>query len=432
MNRQDEMKAILENSAFTLSGGIRGLLLLLSAVGLAGFVAGLFSGHPQEAWQSLLVNTIYFCGLSFGALMFSVIWTITDAKWSRSLKRFAEALGAFAPIAGLFFLVLFFGMDHFFQWTDPDQVIHSKEAWLNIGFFVKRNVVLYVLTLIVSWLYIKNSIAPDLALAKKLTGFTNPFAEMMSKGYSEDKETHLKGHKLAIILAILYFLLSTLLAFDWMMSIDQEWFSTMYGVQHLISNLISGACLIMIVAGVARSAFKLEDYISIVRYHDISKFAFAACLLWTYMIFSQVLVIWYGNLPEETPYVILRMQSHEWGWMFWLIMIMVWIFPFFALLGRTSCNSIVWSRIVAVEILIGMWLEKYFLVVPSIQENLIDAAGAGSGHGGSHALGMHYNIFDFSITIGMAGVFLLCFFWFLQRVPVVPIADERFFADGHH
>jgi len=167
----------------------------------------------------------------------------------------------------------------------------------------------------------------------------------------------------------------------------------------------------------------LDDYITIERYHDLAKLTFAFCALWTYLIFSQVLVIWYGNLPEETPYLILRMQSVEWGWMFWFLLILLFIIPFFGLMSRTACNSIWFSRLIAVDVLVGLWLEKYFLIVPSIQENqasagLIDASGG--------LPGFAPNIFDVSITLGVLGVFLLSYFWFLQRVPAVPISDALF------
>ena len=172
----------------------------------------------------------------------------------------------------------------------------------------------------------------------------------------------------------------------------------MFGVQYAVANLIGAAAVIMIASGIAQKRFRLEEYITTVRYQDISKLAFSACLLWTYMIFSQVLVIWYGNLPEETPYLILRMQSHEWGWMFWVIMILLFFIPFFGLMSRTACNSIWFSRIIAIIILIGVWFEKYFLIVPSIQENM----AADGGHGGGLA-GFHYNFYDISITLDVRG-----------------------------
>ncbi|MDH5559509.1 MAG: hypothetical protein OEY59_01480 [Deltaproteobacteria bacterium] len=433
MTRNDEMKEVLTNSAFQLGNGIRNLLIVLMAIGVIGFIVGLVSGHSGLAWRALLINTILFGGISTGGLMFSVIMTVTEANWGRPIKRLAESMASFTPFAGILFIILFFGGHHFFEWMDHDKVIHSKAGWLSYPFFVERNVILFIIFMILGWFYLKASVRPDVGLAKRLTQFGNNFANRFIKNYGDQEEEELQSiritRRLAPFVGIAFALLSTLIAFDWMMSIDQEWFSTMFGVQYAIANMIGALAMLMIFSGFARSRLRLEDYISVNRYHDVSKLGFSACALWTYLIFSQVLVIWYGNLPEETPYVILRMQSHEWGWVFWLIMVLLFIIPFFGLMSRTSSNSVWFSRIIAIDILVGVWLEKYFLIVPSIQENL-----AAAGHGAAeHGLpGFEYNLYDFAITLGVLGGFLFCALWFLQRIPVVPISDKRFFQVSHH
>ena len=434
MTRNEEMKAVLQQSAFKISNSLRSVLLVFVAIGIIGFIVGLVSDHSSDAWQALLINTIFFGGISFGGLIFSVIFTVTKANWGRSIKRLAEGMASFIPIAGVLFIILFFGAHHFFEWIDHDKVIHSKAGWLNYPFFVERNIILFIIFMLFSWFYLKASLRPDIGLAKKLSNLSNAFSEKFIKNYGsqEDEEAH--SIKITRILApfvgFTFGLLSTLIAFDWMMSIDQEWFSTMFGVQYAASNMIASGAVLMIFAGIFKNNYRLDEYITVTRYHDMSKLTFSACALWTYLIFSQVLVIWYGNLPEETPYLILRMQSHEWGWMFWLIMILLFIIPFFGLMSRTSCNSVWFSRIIACDILIGTWLEKYFLIVPSIQEN--QAAAGAHGAGGHGLAGFHYNLYDFSITLGVLGAFLLCYLWFLQRVPVVPISDKRFFQESHH
>ena len=103
----------------------------------------------------------------------------------------------------------------------------------------------------------------------------------------------------------------------------------MFGVQYAVSNIIGAAAALLIIAGIARKDFQLDEYITIERYHDLAKITFAVCALWTYLVFSQILVIWYGDLPEETPYVIMRMQSLEWGWMFWVLFFLMFLIPFF-------------------------------------------------------------------------------------------------------
>ncbi len=428
MSRYDEMKAVLEQTSFEVGARWRNVLFLCIAIGIIGFIGGLFGDQSYFAWQALLVNTIFFGGISLGGLVFSLIFTITNAHWGRPIKRLAEAMAGFIPASAVFFILLFFCAEHFFEWMDPQKVIHSKAGWLNFPFFIARNVVLFAVVAGLAWIYLKAVIRPDIGLARKLISFGNSFADRFIQGYGTQKKEEAlavrRARTIAPVLGLLFSLLCTLQAFDWMMSIDQEWFSTLFGVQYAMANLIGAAAVLMIVAGIVRRKFSLHGYITIARYHDIGKLTFAACLMWTYMIFSQVLVIWYGNLPEETPYLVLRMQSLEWGWMFWFIMVLMFILPFFGLMSRTACNSIWFSRLIAGEILVGLWLEKYFLIVPSIQENKVAAGILPQGRG---LPGFGLNVYDVSITLGVLGVFLFCYLWFLQRVPLVPVSDQNFF-----
>ena len=427
MSRDNETKALLEQTHFRINDRLQKVLLAFVAIGIIGFVVGLIGNNSYLAWQALLVNTMFFGGIALGGLAFSVIFTITSAKWGRPIKRLAEAISAFIPIGALLLCLLFFGADHFFEWMDHDKVIHTKAGWLNFPFFIIRNVVVLGLFVAGSSYYLKTVLRPDIGLAGKLSDFGNTFADRLVKNYGPQAEEEAVAEKraktLATLLALLFFLLSTLLAFDWMMSIDQEWFSTMFGAQYAIANLIGAAAALLIIAGIARKDFQLDEYITISRYHDLAKLTFAVCALWTYLIFSQILVIWYGDLPEETPYLIMRMQSVEWGWMFWVLFVLMFIIPFFGLMSRTACNSIWFSRLIAVEVLVGVWLEKYFLIVPSIQEN---NARAGLIDASSGLPGFALNFYDVSITLGVLGIFLLSFFWFLQRVPAVPISDPLF------
>jgi len=430
MSRDNEMKALLEQTRFRINDRLQIFLLFFIAIGIIGFVGGLISNRSYHVWQALLVNTMFFGGIALGGLAFSVIFTITKAKWGRPIKRLAEALSAFLPIAALLFCLLFFGADHFFEWMDHDKVIHAKEGWLNFPFFIIRNVVLLGLFVAVGIYYLKTVIRPDIGLAGKLSDFGNPFADRFVKNYGsqddEEASAEKRARSLAPLLGLLFFLLCTLLAFDWMMSIDQEWFSTMFGVQYAISNLIGAAAVLLIISGIALKNFQLDEYITIARYHDLARLTFALCAVWTYLVFSQVLPIWYADLPEETPYLILRMQSLEWGWMFWFLFVLMVFIPFFGLLSRTACNSIWFSRLIAVDVLVGAWLEKYFLIVPSIQEN---NASAGLIDASNGLPGFSLNFYDVSITLGVLGIFLLTYFWFLQRVPAVPISDPLFFRN---
>lgn len=442
MSKQEELKQLLENSTFSIPKNFKLGMLILILTGIGTFAAGLFGHKPELAWQALLINTVFFAGLSHAGIMFSVLCSITGAQWPRPIKRLSEACAAFIPFSWILFAVLFFGAEHLYEWIDPNKVIHSKEAWLNFSFFVKRNVVLILGAGFTSIYYVKVSLRPDIGLAQSLVDtLKNKFALGTIENYEEQKIEEEKSEKkqkiIAPILAVLYLLFSSIMAFDWIMSLDQEWFSTMFGVQYMVSSLMAAGAFMMIISGIFREKFQLQDYINMDGYHDLAKLTFSACLMWTYMIFSQVIVIWYANLPEETPYMILRMQSHEWGWMFWFICVVLFQVPLWGLMSKTACRSIWFSRIIAVDILIGVWLEKYFLIVPSIQENQVAATSSGSHHGlttqaSNHLQGFSLNYIDVGIAIGLTALFLLSFLSFLEKVPVFVISDKKLAKTTHH
>ena len=430
MSRDEEMKILLERTRYQT--GSRQLYLMMGCmlVGVIAFIIGLLSPDTSLVWRALLVNAVFFGGLAFGGIAFSVILTITNARWGRPVKRMAEAMTAFLPVVAVMFLLLFLGAPQLFLWIDPAKVIQAKAGWLNYPFFVVRQISVFVLFSILIWFYLKVSLRPDIGLASKLAGFSNPLSERFIRNFgeqqSEEKIALKRSRLLAPYLGIMFVITCTLMAFDWIMSLDQEWFSTLFGVQYAVSNLIAAIAVLIIVSSMVRRKFQLDEYFTVTRHHDIGKLTFAGCLMWTYLVFSQVLVIWYGNLPEETPYVILRMQSLEWGFLFWLVMALLFIIPFFGLMSRTACNSTWFSRLIAIVILVGLWLEKYLLIVPSVQENRLELGMTGMQSG---LTGFSVNLYDLFITLGVLASFLFCFLWILQKVPVVPISD-RYFVKG--
>ena len=437
MTREQETKQILKNIFFEGSSDKKNKWLIFLGGSLLLILGGLFLA-PQVVGQAILINCVFWVGISLAGITFSSIFTITDAFWGRPIKRLAESLSSFLPIGILLFFLLFFFGNTFFEWYDHDRVIHAKEWWLNIPFFVGRNIFIFVLVLVFIYFYLKNSIRPDIILAKKLgINFQNFLALHLSKNALDAEieiaTSYKKNRKITPILIMIITLVTSIIAFDWVMSIDQEWFSTMFGVQYFVSSMISAGAFLMLLVGFLREKFGLQDYISLNRYHDLSKLTFAFTIGWTYMVFAQVLVIWYANLPEETPYMILRMKSTQWGWMFWLLFVMIFINTFFGLMSRTVCRSISLSRIFAVILLIGLWLEKYFLIVPSMQENALS-----SGHLESTSNltvpGFEFFPFVIDVLVGFwfLSVFLFGIFYFIKRIPMMPISDYRFFGDFDH
>lgn len=445
MNRLEEMRNLLQAVPLDQKSNWNKLGYALMAVGVIVFLGALLLGRAAFAWQGLLVSVIFFAGIVQGALMFSVIATVTDAFWLRPIKRISELVATFGLVTMVLFGVLFLGGKYFFEWYDHDLVIHTKEFWLNYNFFIIRQILGILLMAVLSFFYLRNSIRPDFGLAKKLgIGFEGKIADSWLKDYTDqEEETKAAYHRnklLAPWVGAVSFVIISFVAFDWMMSIDQEWFSTMFGVQYFIACMIGGGALLMFASGWLNKNKTISAYQTKYRHHDLSKLVFAFTMLWTYMIFAQFLVIWYANLPEETPFLILRMNSVEWGWMFKVIFVMLFFIPFFGLMSRTACRSFFFSRIIAFVLLVGLWLEKYFIIAPSMQENSLshfndqalastaDLVNTGATIQGFEPINFLINAL---ITLGVLGGFIVWLKYVIRKFPLMAISDNRLFKPEH-
>ena len=170
------MKEIAEKSLFNIPENLKRFLWALVIIGTGMFIAGLTTGGEDSVirtWQAFLINTVFWAGIAHAGILFSVIWQLTDAKWGRPFKRLSEACAAFLPISFLMFVIVFFGSKVLYEWTHTPFLHHGvavKAGWLNLPFFVSRNIAWLVIIYAVSWWFVKTSIKPDFALARKLLG----------------------------------------------------------------------------------------------------------------------------------------------------------------------------------------------------------------------------------------------------------------------
>ena len=185
----------------------------------------------------------------------------------------------------------------------------------------------------------------------------------------------------------------------------------------MIGNMHAFLGLMLVVAVTVRKKFGIEEYISINRLHDLAKMTFAFSLLWTYMGYSQYIVIWYADLPEETPYLIIRSMNAPWNTLFLVIILWVFVSVFIGLLPRTLCRIPNYIRLMGIWVMLGQLLSVYIMVVPSLQ------------HDG------HYHIFmglhELLITLGFVGAFFLCYLAFLGKLPILPISDKHLCRTWH-
>ena len=423
------MKEIAEKSLFKIPENLKRFLWVLVIIGTGMFIAGLTTGGEDSVirtWQAFLINTVFWAGIAHAGILFSVIWQLTDAKWGRPFKRLSEACAAFLPISFLMFVIVFFGSKVLYEWTHTPFLHHGvavKAGWLNLPFFVSRNIAWLVIIYAVSWWFVKTSIKPDIALARKLLGsdWGGAFADKVLNGYGEHEDEVIRleklSRKLAPVLAILYAYGASFLAWDFVMTLDQEWFSTLFGVFFIIGNMHAFMGLMLAISVTVRNRFGMHEYITINRLHDLAKMVFAFSLLWAYMGYTQYLVIWYADMPEETPYLVIRSMELPWALMFLLIIIGVFAIPFLGLLPKTLCRVPNYIRVMGIWVAVWQWFAIYLMVVPSLQH-----------YGHYHVyLGMH----ELLITLGFAGLFFLSYLTFLGKVPILPISDKHLCRSWH-
>jgi hypothetical protein len=422
------MKELLDKSGFEISGPVKMGLWTCVVLGVLMFITGLATSGQEglvRTWEALLINVMFWGGLAQAGVIWSVIWQITDAKWARPFKRMAEACGAFLPVSFLLFILVFFGSHFLYEWVENPFMHHGravKEGWLNLHFFVARNIFWLVLMYGVSYIFVITSLKPDFGLARQLSqGWGGKLGDFLLKGYGAHENEVLRleqlSRRLAPTLALIYTIAATFIAWDFIMSLDQEWFSTLFGVFIIVGSLQTALGILLAVAVTFRDKLDLGEYITINRLHDLAKMTFAFSLVWTYMGYSQYLVIWYADLPEETPFLVIRSFEQPWQTLFVIVILWIFVSVFLILLPKTICRTPWIIRIVGIYVAIGHWLVIYLLIVPSLQE---------PGH--YHIL---FGAHEILITLGFLGAFFLCYFAFLGKVPIVPISDKHLCKSWH-
>ncbi|HEX2966787.1 MAG TPA: NrfD/PsrC family molybdoenzyme membrane anchor subunit [Syntrophorhabdaceae bacterium] len=381
------------------------MLVVFTLSGIATFIAGLTGPDPLRTWQAYLVNFLFWTGLAFGAVLFVAILNVTGALWGRPLKRIAEAFAAFLPVSFLLFWLLYFGRMELFPWLTYPVV--EKASWLNTSFLFVRDGFGLLLLTTVSVALVFFSVKADRESGIHLT----------NNGYDKDMD-HNEGCAirnwrrqkiLSPIVIIAYSFVLTLLAFDLIMTLDPHWYSTLFGAYFLVGSFYTGVAAIYLYA-LATQTWKLVKYRGQRQLHDLGKLTLAFCLFTGYLFYAQFLTIWYGNVPSETQYIILRVRGTYWEPVAWLILFMIFVVPFIVLLSKRIKVKRLPMIILSLIILAGMWLERFVLVAPSLWRKK------------ELPLGLP----EMLITAGFAGILGLCLCWFMQRVPLAPISDPLF------
>ena len=366
----------------------------------------------------MLVNFLFFAGLAQAGVALSAMLQTTSARWGRSLKRMSEATAAFLPVAFGLLLILLLGISTWAPWVR--EPIEAKTPWLNIPFFVIRQILAFLLLSGLSLLYVYRSLRPDIGMLnesgeRQATGFAKRLIADWQGVVQERLSSQRSQDRLAPGLLIAYAWVLSLVAFDFVMALDPHWFSTLMGAYYFIGNLFVGIAFVTIVAVWGRDRLGLQDYIGRQQLHDIGKLLFGFSILWAYMVWSQYLVIWYGDLPEETEFVYHRMHG-AWAPVTWAVITLSFTAPFTVLLSRAVKTHSRGLTAIAIVALVGMWLERFLLVSPSLW----------------HGDGVPLGIVEVLVTAGVLGLFGSCYATFLDTFPVLPVSDPRLTTVTEH
>ena len=398
---------------------------LLAMVGFVVFLGGVSSSDPgtvARTYRVYLHNWLLWAALAQGALVLSSAIRLTNGKWAGPVHRMIDAMGAFVPLSLVLFIVVYAGRHELFGWTN--QPVYGKEWWYGEGFTFGRGFLGLAWMTAVSEIYVYLSVRPTLGAAREaVTGWKGAIIRRWTAGWrGEERERELaerRLRKMAAVLALSYALVYSLIGIDMIMSLAPHWVSSMFPAYFAWGGFLSAVSMTAFLALMLRNSH-LVGQVTESRRHDMGKMLFAFSIFWMYLFWSQYLVIWYANIPEETGFVAARLgtQFLQDTWYlsgFWeridepyvrltlSMWILCWVVPFWVLLGQKPKKTPAILGVVAAGSLIGFWLERYILVTPSLISPEDVLAGAPITPFGGIELG---------IAAGFIGLFFLCFLGF--------------------
>ena len=374
--------------------------IVLIIIGLGAFIYGIRSPHPEKAWQAYLINFLLWSAIAQGAVLFSAVMHMTKARWSGPLSALSESFAAFFPLSFVLFLVLFLGRAHIFPWLHED--LHGKEVWLNIPFLFTRDCIGLLILYAIGFAYLYNALQLRADEHQNQGGFR----QMIYRGWVRNNRSVEKVKKKMTIWAGLYILAFTLvlslIGYDLVMSMDPHWISTLFGGYSFVKAFYLGLGALIILAAITRIRKGKASGLEPSHFHDVGKLFLAFCLLWADFFYVQLTVIWYGNIPEETYYVIERTVMIPWNKLAWTVFIVCFIIPFVILINKKIKSKPVFMVILCSVIIIGFWLEHLLLLAPALSH-------------GAHALSLSAS--DGLITVGFFGLMVIAVSSFLKRFP---------------
>ncbi len=353
----------------------------------------------KKIYTSLWHNNIFFAGIGIIGLFFIAIQYAAQAGWSAPIKRVPLAMGSWIPIAGILMLVLWFVVKgDLFHWTDSslyvkggenyDKILDKKAAYFFGPFGGRSFPIFYIFRMV-------------LFFSLWYMFFTWIKREMLAEDIDGGEQHWLTTRRFSASFLLVFAVSSSVSAWDWVMSIDPHWFSTMFGWYVFASWWVTGLATITLIVANLKGA----GYMKMVtqnHLHDLGKFVFAFSIFWTYIWFCQFMLIYYANLPEETVYFIQRMKTSPYSWIFYANVFLNFVLPFLLLMTRDAKRQVSMLKVVCPIVIFGHWMDFYNMITP----------GSMKGNGG-------LGLLEFGLGLIFAGAFLFVVLNALSKMQLV-------------
>jgi len=374
----------------SVSGKFRIITLLLIAIGAGTIIFGLITDH-KSTWANYLVVNYYFLSVAMGGAFFFVIQSISQSGWSSAFQRVSEAMMSYVPVAAVSFLLLWFGMNDLYHWSHNqtvaiDPLLQHKSPFLNVPFFFARMVVYFGLWIIFIRILRKISLRTDLADPADSNGIMLLFGK-----------TELYSKIFIFIIAVTF----SFSAIDWIMSIDFRWYSTLFALKNLVAAFLHGVSILTLIVFILykRGYF---PFFNKYHMHDFARYLFMFSIIWGYFWFAQFMIIWYGNIPEETVYFYTRWHT-GWKILFFAEIGLNWFIPFMVLLPVKTSRNMTFITIVIIFLIIGQYVDLFVQVIPGTTGIL------------------KFSWISAGTFLGYAGLFALVIATTLSKAKIMPI-----------
>jgi hypothetical protein len=379
-------------------------------VGVAALVLTAVGAYfnPGDFFRSYLLAYVYWIGISLGCFAILMIQHLSGGAWGIVIRRILEASTRTFPLMLILFVPLAFGLNHVYSWTHPpadDHVLQGKTAYLNVPFFLARVAIYFVVWIGIAYLLNKWSAQQDEASDPKAF---------------KRKMQDLSGPSLVFLGGTM-----TFASIDWVMSLDPHWVSTIFGVLFMGGAALTAMAFIIAMIVYLSNYKPMNEAIAGRHLNDLGKLMLAFVMLWAYFSFSQFLIIWSGNLPEEIPWYIQRLNG-VWKGIAGLIILFHFILPFFLLLPKKANRNPRILVSVALMVFVMRYVDLYWLIGPQVAHE-----------GGAMQASFHFNWMDIVAPFGIGGIWLWYFITQLKKMPLLPINEPQLEealgeGAGHH